>query len=113
MMSMMSSMTKSYSELIQIPTFIERFRYLKLGGVVGEETLTAIIPVGFCVVKDIEGDANTIERGLVISDVADDDLANSKKGNQFVWIPVEGYTKFNLIEGYYNGGILGLFLELL
>lgn len=38
MMSMMSSMTKSYSELIQIPTFIERFRYLKLGGVVGEET---------------------------------------------------------------------------
>ena len=70
---------------------------------VGDKTLTAIIPVGFCVVKDIEGDANTIERGLVISDVADDDLANSKKGNQFVWIPVEDYSKFHLIEGYYNG----------
>lgn len=31
-------MSKSYSELILIPTFIERFRYLKIGGKVGEET---------------------------------------------------------------------------
>ena len=29
---------KTYSELITIPTFIERYRYLKLGGKVGEET---------------------------------------------------------------------------
>ena len=29
---------KTYSELIQIPTFIERFRYLKLSGKVGEDT---------------------------------------------------------------------------
>ena len=29
---------RTYSELIQIPTFLERFRYLKLGGRVGEET---------------------------------------------------------------------------
>lgn len=29
---------KTYSELIALPTFIERFRYLKLDGVVGEET---------------------------------------------------------------------------
>lgn len=29
---------KTYSELIQIPTFIERFRYLKLIGRVGEDT---------------------------------------------------------------------------
>lgn len=29
---------KTYSELITLPTFIERFRYLKLDGVVGEET---------------------------------------------------------------------------
>ena len=29
---------RTYSELIQIPSFIERFRYLKLGGRVGEET---------------------------------------------------------------------------
>ena len=29
---------KTYSELIQLPTFKERFRYLKLGGKVGEET---------------------------------------------------------------------------
>lgn len=30
--------TKTYSELITLPTFEERYHYLKLGGVVGEET---------------------------------------------------------------------------
>lgn len=30
--------TKCYSELITIPTFIERFRYLKIGGRVGADT---------------------------------------------------------------------------
>lgn len=30
--------TKTYSELIALPTFIERFRYLKIGGKVGAET---------------------------------------------------------------------------
>lgn len=36
----MMSMTniRTYSELIQLPTFEERYRYLKLGGKVGEET---------------------------------------------------------------------------
>ena len=29
---------RTYTELISIPTFIERYRYLKLGGSVGEET---------------------------------------------------------------------------
>ena len=29
---------KTYSELIVIPTFEERFRYLKLNGIIGEET---------------------------------------------------------------------------
>lgn len=29
---------KTYSELITIPTFEERFQYLKIGGTVGEET---------------------------------------------------------------------------
>lgn len=29
---------KTYSELIRLPTFIERFRYLKIGGKVGEDT---------------------------------------------------------------------------
>ena len=31
-------MTRTYSELITIPSFIDRFRYLKLGGYIGEET---------------------------------------------------------------------------
>lgn len=34
----MSGMIKTYSELITIPTFVERFRYLKIGGRVGEDT---------------------------------------------------------------------------
>ena len=63
----------------------------------------AMIPVGFCVVKDIEGDINNITNGLVISDVANDDLNNSKEGNQFVWIPVEDFSKFVRIEGFENG----------
>lgn len=29
---------RTYSELIEIPTFEERYKYLKLGGVIGEET---------------------------------------------------------------------------
>lgn len=29
---------KTYSQLIQIPDFLERYRYLKIGGGVGEET---------------------------------------------------------------------------
>ena len=29
---------KTYSELITIPTFLERYRYLKIGGRIGEET---------------------------------------------------------------------------
>lgn len=29
---------KTYSELIKLPTFIERYRYLRLGGRVGEDT---------------------------------------------------------------------------
>lgn len=29
---------KTYSEVIRLPTFIQRYRYLKLDGVVGEET---------------------------------------------------------------------------
>ena len=29
---------KTYSELITFPTFEERFKYLKLGGIIGEET---------------------------------------------------------------------------
>lgn len=29
---------RTYSELIRLPTFKERFEYLKLGGVIGEET---------------------------------------------------------------------------
>ena len=31
-------MIKSYTELLKLPTFEERFEYLKLGGVVGEST---------------------------------------------------------------------------
>lgn len=34
----MSTNIKTYSELITIPTFIERYRYLRIGGKVGADT---------------------------------------------------------------------------
>lgn len=34
----MNTIIRTYTELMTLPTFIERFRYLKLGGVIGEET---------------------------------------------------------------------------
>ena len=34
----MNTRIRTYSELIKIPTFIERYRYLRLSGSVGEET---------------------------------------------------------------------------
>lgn len=34
----MSTMIRTYSELVTLPTFEERFKYLKLDGVVGAET---------------------------------------------------------------------------
>lgn len=34
----MLMMIRTYSELIQLPTFIARYRYLRLGGKVGDET---------------------------------------------------------------------------
>ena len=40
------------------------------------------------------------ETGLVISDAEGDNLDNTAQGNQFVWIPVDDYTKFQRQEGY-------------
>lgn len=34
----MDTCIKSYSDLITLPTFEERFRYLKIGGAIGKET---------------------------------------------------------------------------
>ena len=50
-----------------------------------EEGKKAVIPAGYAVLED----STPISSGLVISDVADDDMENSKGGNQFVWVPVE------------------------
>ena len=41
--------------------------------------------------------------GLVISDAPGDDLDNTKQGNQFVWIPVDDYSKFQRQLDYYGG----------
>ena len=46
---------------------------------------TITIPEGYAVILD----SPNVSAGLVISDIANDDLSNSKQGNQFVWIPVE------------------------
>lgn len=35
-------MDKCYSEMIKLPTFMERFRYLKIGGSVGDTTFSGL-----------------------------------------------------------------------
>lgn len=49
-----------------------------------DKTNRAVIPTGFYYVT------GTPSTGLVISDKIGDDDSNSKKGNQFVWIPCSG-----------------------
>ena len=44
----------------------------------------AVIPTGYAVLND----SPNIADGLVISDIANDNMANQMGGNQFVWIPV-------------------------
>lgn len=46
------------------------------------------IPAGFYYV---EGKRDT---GIVISDVEGDDIQNSKRGNQYVWVPVDDFEEF-------------------
>lgn len=36
----------------------------------------------------------TKKEGIVISSIKDDDMDNNKKGNQFVWVPVENFEEF-------------------
>ena len=57
------------------------------------------IPDGFYYV---DGNKST---GIVISDVQGDDLNNTKKGNQFVWVPVDDFSKFKRTEGYSDNAV--------
>ncbi|MEI3355638.1 MAG: hypothetical protein V8R81_00885 [Clostridia bacterium] len=54
------------------------------------------IPDGFYYV------GGTKDTGLAISDAKDDDLDNSKGGNQFVWIPVENKKDYERNTNYSN-----------
>ena len=56
---------------------------------------TVTVPAGYAIIKD---SPNTND-GMVISDVADDDLDNSKEGNQFVWIPVGSLDSNGTLDG--------------
>lgn len=56
-----------------------------------------IIPDGFYYV------GGTKEEGIVISDVPNDDMNNTAQGNQFVWVPVGDYSKFQRQLDYFEG----------
>ena len=47
----------------------------------------------------------TKTEGVVISDAPNDDMDNTAGGNQFVWVPVDDYSKFQRQTGYYDGEI--------
>ena len=68
-----------------------------------ETTNTPKVPNGF---HHVEG--TKVESGFVISTVEGDDLSNSKGGNQYVWIPVDGILGENnkTIENAKNGEII-------
>ena len=63
------------------------------------------IPKGFKAV-DTEtakwNDSNGWQNGLVIEDATGD---STTQGSQFVWVPVQNYGDFHLIEGYWNGSL--------
>ena len=62
-----------------------------------------VIPKGFKAVDTNIAkwkDENGYQFGLVIEDDTKDEITQS---SQFVWIPVEDYQHFHLIEGYLNG----------
>lgn len=59
-----------------------------------------IIPKGFKAIDTktaVWTDSNGYKNGLVIEDTTGDKATN---GSQFVWIPVQNYEDFHLIEGY-------------
>ncbi len=64
---------------------------------------TAIIPEGFTIVPGCDD----VSEGLVISDNEGDTEETGKdkiaEGNQFVWVPVKDFSKFEREAGYYNG----------
>ena len=69
-----------------LPTLKNKGEIAKVMSVYTDENFkTVTVPAGYAIIKD---SPNTND-GMVISDVADDDLDNLKEGNQFVWIPVE------------------------
>ena len=59
---------------------------------------TAVIPVGFAIVPELDD----VAEGLVISDVAND---TENQGNQFVWVPVPDINKFVRKDGYADNSL--------
>lgn len=61
------------------------------------------IPEGFYAVE-----GTTVDTGFVISDKPSDDLNNSKDGNQYVWIPVDGILGENgkTVQNAINGEVI-------
>lgn len=63
-------MIKTYMELIQIPSYIERFRYLKLGGKAGEITFGNERYLNQILYKSPEW--KSFRRGIIIRDLGCD-----------------------------------------
>ncbi|MGN1327065.1 MAG: hypothetical protein ACI4VQ_03135 [Clostridia bacterium] len=78
--------TTQEDEPENLPVLTNKGEIAKQRSVYKDENGQAVtVPAGYAVIKD----SPNVTEGLVISDMANDDLENSKAGNQFVWIPVE------------------------
>lgn len=65
-----------------------------------------VIPKGFKAINvDTANweDENGYQNGLVIEDVSAGD--ETTKGSQFVWVPVQNFEEFHLIEGFMNDSL--------
>lgn len=88
---------KTYSELIQIPSYIERYRYLKIGGKAGEITFGNERYLNQILYKSREWKA--FRRDIIIRDLGCD---LGLEGYTIVGVPIVHHINPITVEDVYN-----------
>lgn len=88
---------KTYSELIQIPSYVERYRYLKIGGKAGEITFGNERYLNQILYKSREWKA--FRRDIIIRDLGCD---LGLEGYTIVGVPIVHHINPITVEDVYN-----------
>lgn len=88
---------KTYSELIQIPSYVERYRYLKIGGKAGEITFGNERYLNQILYKSHEWKA--FRRDIIIRDLGCD---LGLEGYTIVGVPIVHHINPITVEDVYN-----------